>query len=187
MQIRRDRDETVSKFFIRDETETRPVPKFCTRLRRDRESRYLQSRDRDETETLGLHCQGCLFTLSQTPAKRECLQQCTRRRRTSPWFLWIMWIERFPSLSRDKSHRALVSCEECKCWGHTCTAVDIIPPIRMASQRQTKRNSTLTAVMRLWSWEGSGERSELPAPDKLFPLYSSFISPHILSNIWFLL
>ena len=32
------RDETVPKFFIRDETETRQVPKFCTRPRRDRES-----------------------------------------------------------------------------------------------------------------------------------------------------
>ena len=47
--MRRDRDETVSKFFIRDETEMRQVIKFCmrhrvsvplvSRPRRDRDSR----------------------------------------------------------------------------------------------------------------------------------------------------
>ena len=39
-QTRRDRDKTVWKFFIRDETETRQPPKFCMRPGRDRESRY---------------------------------------------------------------------------------------------------------------------------------------------------
>ena len=38
-QTRQDRDKTLPKFFIWDETEMRQVPKFFTRPRQDRDSR----------------------------------------------------------------------------------------------------------------------------------------------------
>ena len=47
--MRQDRDKTVPKFFIRDETE-----KSSEIFVRDQESQYLKSRDRDKTETLVL-------------------------------------------------------------------------------------------------------------------------------------
>ena len=64
-------------------SETRQVPKFCTRPRRDRESRYNQSRDRDETETLVLHwcsIQSLLWVLQSDPKSSQAehfrLQSC---------------------------------------------------------------------------------------------------------------
>ena len=52
--MRRDRDETVPKIFIQDETETRPVPKFSTRPRVSVPLVSRPRRDRDSRPSLHL-------------------------------------------------------------------------------------------------------------------------------------
>ena len=49
---RRDRDKTVSFFYVRDETETSLDSEFQARPRRDQESQCLFLRDRDENHLL---------------------------------------------------------------------------------------------------------------------------------------